>query len=288
MAKDIAGYYRKVARVNKLKNFGSDLVKVLIMFTFLLPFYWMLKTAVSPYIETVQMYPVWIPSRIDWTGFRNLFSEWSMWPYIWRTIFTTGCCMAIQYVTMIPAAYAFAKMKFKGSGILFTLVMVAFMLPGQVTFISSYIMMSKWGWIPTLLPQIIPFTTNAHGIFMLRQSFKQVNDELIESARLDNANEWQIIFKVMMPLSKHIVITILLNCFISHWNAYFWPLMMCRREETMPIALLIDRLKQVGDEDLIHWPTIMAGNFFLMCPILVMFLAASKWIVPSVNYSGVK
>ena len=139
MAKDIAGYYRKVARVNKLKNFGSDLVKVLIMFTFLLPFYWMLKTAVSPYIETVQMYPVWIPSRIDMTGFRNLFSEWSMWPYIWRTIFTTGCCMAIQYVTMIPAAYAFAKMKFKGSGILFTLVMVAFMLPGQVTFISSSI-----------------------------------------------------------------------------------------------------------------------------------------------------
>lgn len=287
MAKDVQSYYRRVVRINKMKSFGSDCVKVLIMLTFLIPFYWMLTTSIKDYNETVRLVPTLFPQSFNLEGYQNLFNEWNMTPYILRTAFITVSCMALQYLTMIPAAYAFAKMKFRGSGLLFTLVLVAFMLPGQVTFISSYVMMSKWGWIPTLLPQIIPSAVSAHGIFMLRQAFKQVSDELIESARLDNANEWQIIFKVMMPMSKHIVTTIMLNSFIGHWNAYFWPLMMCRSENTKPITLLIDRLKEVGDE-VLHWPTIMAGNCFLMSPILFMFLFAAKHILPKTSYSGVK
>lgn len=287
MSKDTAAYYRKVVRINKAKQFGSNCVKILIMLTFLIPFYWMVATSIKEYEEAVRLVPTLFPQSFTLYGYQQLFNHWDIWPYIYRTVFITASCMILQYITMIPAAYAFAKMEFKGSGILFTLIMIAFMLPGQVTFISSYTMMSKWGWIKTLLPQIIPSACSAHGIFMLRQAFKQVSDELVESARLDNANELQIIFKVMMPMSKHIVITIMLNSFIGHWNAYFWPLIMSRTEDVKPITLLIDRLKQVGDEAL-HWPTIMAGNCFLMCPILVMFLFCSNFIVPKTSYSGVK
>lgn len=287
MAKDVQSYYRRVVRINKAKQFGSNCVKVLIMLMFFIPFYWMITTSIKDYAETVLATPTLWPHSFNLEGYVNLFNEWDMWPYIERTIIITASCMILQYVTMIPAAYAFAKMDFKGSGILFTLIMIAFMLPGQVTFIASYTMFAKWGWIKTLLPQIIPSAVSAHGIFMLRQAFKQVPDELIESARLDNANELQIIFKVMMPISKHIVITILLNSFIGHWNAYFWPLIMSRTEDVRPITLLIDKLKQVGD-DALHWPTIMAGNCFLMSPILFMFLFCSNFIVPKTSYSGVK
>ena len=119
---------------------------------------------------------------------------------------------------MVPAAYAFAKCEFKGKNLMFGLVLIAFMTPGQITFLPIYQMMSGWGIMDTLIPQILPFMTNAFGIFLLRQYFMQVPDELIEAARLDNAGSLKIVYRLMLPMAKPAMSTVVLFSFVNHWN----------------------------------------------------------------------
>lgn len=277
---------RRIVLKRKIGNTVSASAKLLVMVTFLLPFYWMLITAFKTYAESIQRPPTLWPHEITAQAFQTVTSYFDLWPYIRNTLIITVTVMALEMITMVPAAYAFAKLKFKGKGILFTLVMISFMLPNQVTFISVYIMMSKAGLMKTLWPQILPFAANAYGIFLLRQNFKQISDELIESARLDNAGEFGIIYKIMLPIAKPTLVTVMLLSFINRWNAYFWPLVMCNDESVKPISLVIARLKDV--EQGLVWPTMMAGNLLLVMPVLLLFLLASKKIIASMAYRGVK
>ena len=136
---------------------------------------------------------------------------------------------------------------------MFALVLVSFMIPGQITFITVYIMMANWRLLDTLLPQIIPFGANAFGIFLLRQSFLQVPEEIIEAAKLDNTPEWKIMTHIMLPMCKSTMLTIALFSFISHWNAYFWPLVMTDSDKVRPLTAIENRI----------WSTASTGTSLL-------------------------
>ena len=164
--------------------------------------------------------------------------------------------------------------------------MIAFMTPAQLTFYPIYHMMSKVGLMNTLWPQILPFMTNAFGIFLLRQYFMQIPQEVIEAARLDDAGNLKIMFKVMMPMAKPARITIGLLSFISTWNSYFWPLIMTSSETFRTLPVGIAALK--SSETLQMWHIIMAGNVVLVIPILLVYMFASKKIRNSFVYSGIK
>ena len=194
--------------------------------------------------------------------------------------------LLLQTVIMVPAAYAFAKFSFKGRGFLFAIVMVAFMVPTQVTFISIFNMMSSLGWLNTLLPQIVPHAANAFGIFLLRQNFMQIPDELLESARLDNSNELQILTRIMLPMGKPTLISILMLNFISIWNDYFWPFIMASNESVYPLTMGIAALRDV--EGAYDWEIIMAGNVILVVPIIIIYALFHKRIVRAFAYSGIK
>jgi sn-glycerol 3-phosphate transport system permease protein len=189
-------------------------------------------------------------------------------------------------VIMVPAAYSFAKYKFLGRDFLFTMLMVSFMVPGCVTFISVYKMFAKAGMLDSLLPQILPCICNTWGIFLLRQNFMQVPEELIESAKLDEANEFQIITKIMLPMAKSTIVTLMLLSVMGTWNSYFWPLVMTIHDEYRPLPVAIELLKSLGEG--LEQPIIMAGNFLLVAPILIIFLIFSKKIIASMAYHGVK
>ena len=172
-------------------------------------------------------------------------------------------------------------------GILFGIVLIAFMIPGQITYISVYLMMSKAKLINSLWPQILPLGANAFGIFMLRQGFKQIPDEIIESARLDNASEAQIMTRICLPMCKSSMITIAMFSFIGTWNAYFWPLVMTNSDKFRPLTLYIEKLKQEVEQG-IMWNEIMAGNFILVVPVIIVFIFASKKIIQAFAYNGMK
>ena len=270
----------------RIKRAIDLILKLGIILVFIFPFYWMVISAFKTTAEINSYPPTLWPHKLSLDGFRAVFGYFNLWPYIRNTIVISISVLVLQMLTIIPAAYAFAKMKFRGKSVLFTLVLVAQMVPTQLTFIPIYIMFSKAGILNTLWPQILPFGASAYGVFLLRQSFMQVSDELIESAQMDNANLFQIMYRVMLPMSKASLVTVLLLCFINHWNGYFWPLVMCNVEEIKPISLVIARLKQV--EEGVDWASVMAGNLLLTLPTAVLFLFFSKKIIQSLAYKGMK
>jgi sn-glycerol 3-phosphate transport system permease protein len=262
------------------------LLKAVILMVFVFPFLWMISTSLQTFEETLTFPPTWIPAFPQWINFVDAMKAGPFLTYAKNSILVTCSIIALQLVVMIPAAYAFAKYKFVGKNVLFGMVLLAFMIPGQVTFIPVYLMLADLGLIKSLLPQIIPFMSNAFGIFLLRQYFMQIPQEIIESARLDNASEFKIIQKIMIPMSMPALATIALFSFVSHWNDYFWPLVMTDSASVRPLTMGIAMLRET--EGISNWHIIMAGNVVLVVPILIVYLFASKQIVKAFVYSGIK
>ena len=274
--------YRKLAM-----RLLSDIVKIAVVLLFVFPFFWMFSTAFKPYIEAIQTPPSLWPQNFTTEAFTNIAEMGiDITQYAKNSVIVTVAVIVLQLVIMIPAAYAFARRDFPFSNLAFGMVLVAFMVPGQLTYITVYLMMAKWGLINSLWPQILPLGANAFGIFMMRQSFKQIPEEIVEAARLDNANELQIMMKIMLPMCKSSLFTVAMFSFIDVWNAYFWPLVMTNNEAYRPLTMVVERIRDA--EMGLQWNTIMAANCILVVPVSSIFIFFSKKIIEGFTYRGVK
>jgi sn-glycerol 3-phosphate transport system permease protein len=269
-----------------LPGFLSTLLKIAVLLIFVFPFYWMFITSFKPYAETIVFPPTLWPQHFQLDAYKTIFDKLNLLSYAKNSVIITLSIVVLQIAVMVPAAYAFAKYEFFGKKPMFGLVLVAFMIPAQITFISVYLMMAHWRLLPTLLPQIIPFGANAFGIFLLRQNFKQIPEEIIEAAKLDNAGEFKVMARIMLPMSKSGLVTVALFSFVGHWNAYFWPLVMTDSDKIRPLTIALERLKEV--EYGINWNILMAGNVVQVLPVLIIFIFASKKIIQAFAYKGVK
>lgn len=270
-----------------LPKLPGDLLKIAVLLVFAFPFYWMLITAFKTYGESIVVPPTLWPKEFTFESFKTISQLGiGLWRYALNSVIITLTIIVLQIAVMVPAAYAFAKRKFPLMGLLFGIVLIAFMIPEQITYISVFLMMSKMKLINTLWPQIIPFGANAFGIFMLRQGFKQIPDEIVECAKLDSATELQIMTRIMIPMSMSSMITIAMFSFIAHWNAYFWPLVMTMDDSVRPLTMAVERLKDA--EQGLLWNNIMASNTILVLPVIIVFLFASQKIIAAFAYKGVK
>ena len=270
----------------KIQGIISSLIKVFIVFVFVFPFLWMLSISLQSETE-INSFPATLIPAVP--QFSNYLTAWRAAPflkYLRNSVVVTGAIIVFQVIIMVPAAYAFAKHDFKGKKLLFGMVLIGFMTPLQVTFIPLYYMFADWGLLKTLWPQILPFLADTFGIFLLRQYFMQIPDELIEAARLDNAGEMKIIFKLMMPMAKAALSTAVLFSFVSNWNSYFWPMVISSVDDIRPLTVGIAALKDT--EGMTMWNDIFAGNMFLIGPILIVYLFCSKYIIKAFAYNGVK
>jgi sn-glycerol 3-phosphate transport system permease protein len=273
-------------RLPSLGQIFSTLTKLLLIVIFVFPFFWMATTSLQTLRETMSYPPKLFPDVPQWENYKLAWESGPFLMYLRNSVVVTASVIVLQMLTMIPAAYAFAKYSFFGKGLLFGCVLLAFMIPVQVTFLPIYLMMADFGLIRTLWPQIIPFMHNAFGVFLLRQYFMQVPEELIESARLDNASEWSILARIMVPMAKPALATIALLSFVGHWNDYFWPLIMTDTIDVRPLTIGIAMLKTT--ESVNNWHIIMAGNVILVIPILLVYSVFSQRILNSLAYTGIK
>ncbi|HZG81235.1 MAG TPA: carbohydrate ABC transporter permease [Brevibacillus sp.] len=251
---------------------------------FVFPFLWMFITAFKTLPEVYQFPPSWWPN--SWQ-FENLQTAWNSGPfltYVWNSLIVALCILVLQFLIGVPAAYSFARYRFKGRNMLFGLSLIALMIPSQVIFLPVYVQMSHWGLVDTLWALILPFGASAFGIFLLRQAFMQVPDEVIEAARLDNASEWKIMWTIMVPLAKPVLVTFGLFSFIYHWNDYFWPLIMTNSDSVRTLPIGIWMLK--ASEGSKQWNVIMAGNMILVLPILIVFFFAQRHIINAFVYQS--
>ncbi len=275
--------------MNFMKKLLSSLEKVsllFIMLIFIFPFIWMASTSIKSLQEVLIFPPKWIPDKIVLENFTKAWSSGPFLRYLFNSVFVTISILCVQFLTMVPAAYAFARYSFRGNKLLFAIVLIALMIPEQITFLPVYLQMSSWELLNTYIPLIIPYGASAFGIFLLRQAFMQVPDEIIEAAKLDDASDWSIMWKVMVPMAKPVLVTFGLFSFIYHWNDYFWPLVMTNIEDlrTLPIGIAMLKDSEGG----VHWNVVMAGNMILVAPILAIFFFAQKQIIKAFVYSGIK
>lgn len=271
---------------DRILNVLDILGKLIIIVIMAFPFLWMISASFQTLQETIAVPPTLLPGQFNFDNFREVFKTVNVWQYLRNSLIVCTCVVFLQYLIIVPAAYSLAKIDYKAKPLMFALVMVGQMIPMQITFLPIYFMFSKANLMDTYTALIVPFISNPFGIFLLRQYFMQVPSEVIEAAKLDDASDIKIMFKIMMPMVKSALVTIGLLSFISNWNGYFWPLIMTNKDafRTLPIGIAL--LKDA--DSLQRWNVIMAGNLLLVLPMLLLYILASKKIRNAFVYSGIK
>ena len=278
---------KKVLKAKRITgNVFDHVLKIALCVLFAFPFYWMIITSFKTFSESIMYPPTMYPHDFTVDSYIKIFREMQIGKYLKNSLIVLFWTTLGTMLTTIPAAYAFARYKFKGRDQLFGFLMIAFMAPQCLTFITVFKMFAHVDMLNSLIPQIVPCICSVFNIFMLRQNFMQIPEELIESAKLDEANEFQIITKIMLPMAKSTVSTILFLHVIGSWNSYFWPLMMTVSDDYRTLPVAVESLKSL--EGTMHWPTIMAGNMIILLPVLIVFIFASKKIIAAMAYKGVK
>lgn len=262
------------------------LFNVVLILVFFIPFYWMAITSIKTLGETLAFPPKFWVTNPQWENFQTALESIKFWDALKNSIIVTIGILVFQVVTIVPAAYAFARYEFVGKKLSFGIVLATMMIPAQLVFLPIFLLLSKFELVNTYWSLILPQATSAFGIFMLRQNFMQVPEELIEAARLDRASEFKIIYRIMLPIARPTVVTLAMLTFIGSWNDYFWPMVLTTTDAVRTLPVAVTSLSMV-DGGVAH-NIVMAGNMFLILPIIVVYLFSQKHIIKGFTYMGVK
>lgn len=274
---------------NPLLTSTRVIVAVCITLLMFFPIYWMLITALKTPAELRMATPSFWPEKFMWENFATAFKTIPFYRFTINTVIQTIGIVFLQINIGIMAAYAFSKGNFPGRDALFVLILAALIVPEQVIFVPIYVMMSKFGWINTYYALIIPHAASAYGIFLLRQMFRSINNDVIEAARVDGANRFQVLYRILTPMAMPTVATLTVISFIHSWNSYFWPLVMTNSNKmrvlTVGIAMMRDSI--AGNEAL-NFHLLMSASILVILPIVIMFVFAQKYIVAAMANSTFK
>lgn len=286
VALDFEGIARRRAALAWVSRIGRWAVNILLVLVFFFPFFWMVSSSLKTLGETMQFPPTLLPTEPQWSNYDGAISSIPFGKYLLNSVIVTLAVLALQTVTVVPAAYAFSQYRFRGRGLLFGVTLVTMMVPAQLVFLPLFVLFAKMQMINTYWSLILPFATSAFNIFMLRQTFNQMPVELIEAARLDGASEFKIIVRLFLPMAKATLVTCALLTFISTWNDYFWPLVLTTNDavRTLPVGVASMRASESG----INYHLLMAANVLLCLPIMVVYLFANKHIIKAFSYIGDK
>ena len=270
----------KAIRTRHMLTFFQYLFAIVFTLIIVFPFYWMIISSLKTSEELLRPVPTLWPLKFQWKNYIDVFKMAPFGQYILNTIIMTTGVMILQIVIGSFAAYGFSKGKFPGRDILFIVVLGALMVPIQVTFVPIYVMIAKLNWINTFAGLIVPNAVSAYTIFMLRQTFKSVDDAFIEAAQLEGLGRIGIIFRILIPLCKPTMITVTIITFIDSWNAYFWPKIATTTPLRRTIALGVHELKRTyTGHEIMNQNQIMAGTVIAIIPIIILFIFLQKYIM---------
>lgn len=266
----------------KIKTRSKYLLKILnyiilivIGLFFVYPFAWMASMSLRPLIEALSFNPGLIVTNPQWENYIYAWNQAQISHYVGNSIKYSVLVLGLQYLTIIPSAYAFASMEFKGKKMLWGTKYLGMMLPAEATLIPIYFIYSKMGLVDTWGGLILPSLFSMFGIYMFMQAIKQIPKEVIEAAKMDKAKNRTIMLKILVPMIAPVMITHLLVTFISNWNEYYWVLVMTNSESIRTLPVALRGLIQVED-GVPQWNVVMAGTMIQIAPIMLMYIFASK------------
>lgn len=250
-----------------------------------MPLIWMILTAFKSADELFILPPRWLPATPTWSNFAEAWRALPMARLYFNTLLVATAVMLLQVVNAALCAYVFVRIKFFGSHLLFLAFLSVMMIPGQVTIIPAYVILSHLDWIDTYWALIIPHLASVFAIFLYRQAFLGIPRELLDAAVVDGAGHARLLFQIMLPLVRPVTATLAVLTFTWQWNEYFWPLIVTNSMtmRTLPVGLVFLR----AQENLWgHWHVLMAGTLLVLAPILVLFFVAQRQFVLSATRSG--
>lgn len=250
-----------------------------------LPFIWMLVTSFKTEDEVFTIPPSFIPTIFDFRNFVKAFELIPLGRYVLNTLFVALAVTFLQLVFNSLAAYGLARIKFKGAGFIFMLLVGTLMVPPEVTMVPLYVIVKQLGFVNKYEALIIPFMSSAFGIFLLRQFFMGIPKELEEAAIIDGAGRMKIFFKIIIPLSKPALYTMALYSFLAHWNTYMWPLIVINDAKKQMIQVGISQFVSGWET---QWTMRMAASTVAVIPIIVFFFFVQKQFVEGISISGLK
>jgi len=262
---------RRLLYCLKIVNYLA-LITVGLMFVY--PFTWMASMSLRPLVDALSFDPgIWVADP-QWSNYLYAWNQARVSHYVGNSVKYSILVMGLQYFTLIPAAFGFATMKFKGKKLLWGSKLLGMMLPAEATFIPVYYFYSKMGLVDNWFGLIMPSLVAMFGIFMFKNAFEAIPGEVLEAARMDKAKNRTIMLKIMVPMIAPVLITHLITSFISNWNEYYWVLVMTNRESLRTLPVALRGLLQV-DEGVPQWNVAMAGTMIQLAPILLMYIFAS-------------
>jgi len=277
------------------------LLLILAGLSMVMPFLWMVSTSLRSTLEITRephrfLPEVLVGARDVAAGgasglggvFANYVEAWQRAPfgrYFFNTIVVALACLSGVIVSSALAAYAFARLRFPGREALFMLFLSMMMVPEPVYLVPSFILVARLGWLDTYAALIVPWTVNVFSIFLLRQHFKTIPQDLFDAATIDGASRFSVLWRIMMPLSKAVLVTISLFTIIGTWNSFLWPLVMTHSPEMRPLQIGLAAFSQ---EEGAEYGLMMAATTLSVVPLLVLYFFAQRQIIASLASSGLK
>lgn len=251
-----------------------------------LPFLWMLFSSFKPVDEIFRQPPALLPENWSTNGYQKAFEGADFLRGFWNSTYIAVTVTALSLLTSAMAAYAFARINFRGSKTLFMVFLATMMVPGQLTIIPLYIIMGWLGWIDTPLSLIVPASLfSAFGVFLMRQYIKGIPKELEEAAELDGASKFRIFTTLILPLLRTPLTALGIFTFLGQWNNFFGPLIFLNSDANFTLPLLVNQFKGQYGAD---WTALMSATTLVAAPLLIIFAVAQRQIVDGIALSGSK
>jgi len=252
----------------------------------LMPFIWMLLGSFKTQGELLQRPITWWPESPTLENYEKWLSQLNYGQFFMNSIVVAVAVVLGNIIFCSMVGYALAKMRFPGKKVLFALVMLTLMVPGVVTLVPMFVLVSNMGLVNTYPALILPFLAGPLGVFLMRQFILGIPDALIEAARIDGAGEFRIFFRIVLPQCGPPLATLSILTFLGSWNNFLWPLVVAQTENmyTLPVAL---SLYSVGSNGT-YYGLLMAGSVLVVTPILILFLFLQRYFVQGIAMTGIK
>lgn len=254
----------------------------------LFPFYWMILTSIKDYGSYNGEYvPKFFPSSPTFDNYKDAFSLVPLGKYFTNTIIFTVITTAIMLIVIVFAAFAFSRLQFRGKNIVFALFLSLMMIPNELVVITNYVTITNWNMRNTFVGLILPSVTSVFYIYLLKENFEQIPDELYKAAKVDGTSDMKYLFRVMIPISKPTLVTVVILKVIECWNSYVWPRLVTDDPKHYLVSNGIQEIRQngFGRENI---PAMMAAVTIISVPLIIIFLVFRKKIMAGVSRGGTK
>ncbi len=272
----------------KAKRALRYVVLIVLAVIFISPLLFMLVTSFKTRADATSLPPEWIPNPFSLEAYQVLLAGTGETPVLrWfaNSMLAAASHALLVVATSAMAAYALARMEFRGKRIVFATIIATLFVPPVILIIPNYLIVGQLRWLNTLVAIIVPTAASAFGVFFLRQFFSQLPLELEEAARLDGANRWQIFWKVVIPLSRPALVTLAMLSFLTNYNDFLWPVYVLFSPETQTLPAGLSTLQTANA---VRYDLLMAGAVVASVPVLALYVGAQRFIIEGVSRSGLK